>query len=387
MAVYEIILSNCGSAEGQVMDLGNMRMGRHMRTLTAACLLALLPMSVTALVNLEWRPGISAVCAGEQVTVGLYAVSDSQAAHTVSAMDVVMLWDAGRLSAPVLGAKQPYWLSDGFFQASPGGINTSLEDGDAMYTAWANFGAPVEVTNQGLLCVQMTFTAQPPAGLTLVQIVPSFGQYSQTRVFDGSSPNTDIKGALGAAQILVFPSEASTSAAEARQMDDDSLVKLAGPVVTRRFDSIGCFYVEDADRAAGIRVDCAPESIPNEGDAPVILGTIRTVDGERIIEAASVTAGGQAAIVAPLGMTPGRVGIGLSPQGLLVRAWGQVLSDGDEGIVLNDGSGQELRVELHGVEAPRIGNYVGITGAMGADAAGPVLRVNNSADIVTYAAP
>lgn len=369
------------------MNLGKMRMGRNLRALTVACLLILLPMSVAALVNLEWRPEISAVCAGEQVTVGLYAVSNSPAAHTVSAMDVVMLWDAGRLGAPLLGPKQPYWLSDGFFQASPGGINVSLDDGDAMYTAWANFGAPVQVTSAGLLCVEMTFTAQLPAGPTVVQIVPSFGQYSQTRVFDGSSPNTDIKGTLGAAQIVVFPSEAAASVAEARQMADGSLLKLAGPVVTRRFDSIGCFYVEDADRAAGIRVDCAPEFMPDEGDSPVILGTVLTVEGERVIEAASVTAGGQAAIPAALGVTPGRLGVGLSPQGLLVRAWGQVLSTGDDEIILNDGVGQGLRIELHGVEAPRVGNYVGATGAMGADTAGPVLRVNNTEDIVSYAAP
>lgn len=303
-------------------------------------------------------------------------------------MDVVILWDAARLGAPALGPSQSWWLSDGFFEASPGGINVELDDGDAMYTAWANLGAPVTVTDAGLLCVEMTFTAQLSTGLTVIQIAPSLGQYSQTKVFDGSSPNTDIKGELGSARIIIFPSQTISSVAEAKLSADGEALTLAGPIVTRRFDALGCFYIEDADRAAGIKVTCAPEQIPDEGDTPTILGTIRTVDGERVVEAAAVTAGGAATdLPTPLGITPGRVSVGLSPQGLLVRAWGRVVFTGEDQIVLDDGSPNGLRLQLHGTPTPRRGDYVSVTGALGADTAGPVLRVNNASDVTSYGPP
>jgi hypothetical protein len=58
--------------------------------------------------------------------------------------------------------------------------------------------------------------------------------------------------------------------------------------VTRRFTSAGCFYLQDPDRTAGIRVDCAPAQVPPEGAVPMVSGVIQTVASERVIAATSV---------------------------------------------------------------------------------------------------
>jgi hypothetical protein len=74
---------------------------------------------------------------------------------------------------------------------------------------------------------------------------------------------------------------------------------------------------------------------------------------------------------------------GLNPQGLLVTVWGRadVPEPGATTFTLDDGCGLPLRVELHGAAAPGDGDWVAVTGALGADLAGPVIRVNDAEDI------
>ena len=129
-------------------------------------------------------------------------------------MDVIVRWDPAFLSGVSLGDPQSAWLADGFFNTAPDDINQDLTDGDVMYTAWANFGAPAIATPQGLLCVEFEFTALAPVDPTTVYIDTGFGSTARTKVFDGTVPNHDIKGMLGTAQATVqaVPEPASLSA-------------------------------------------------------------------------------------------------------------------------------------------------------------------------------
>ncbi|OFX18243.1 MAG: hypothetical protein A2Z18_09305 [Armatimonadetes bacterium RBG_16_58_9] len=159
--------------------------------------------SAWALVDLHWRPRQTSAIVGDKVVIGLYAVSDSPADQLLSAMDVIVRWDPAFLGDPTLGEAKPYWLTDGFFINAPGEINKDLSDGNAMYTAWASFGKPVAATPEGLLCVEFEFTALAPVDPTFVYIDTVFGAYAETKVFDGTIPNHDIKGTLGSVQVTV----------------------------------------------------------------------------------------------------------------------------------------------------------------------------------------
>ncbi len=181
---------------------------------TSLVLIGVIGLSGTAgaLVDLQWRPAQQTVNVGEPVVIGLYAVSDSSEDQLISAMDVIVRWDPAFLSGVSLGDPQPAWLTDGFFGSAPDEINQDLADGDVMYTAWANFGGSAAATPQGLLCVEFEFTALAPVESTTVYIDTAFGSSAETKVFDGTVPNHDIKGTLGTAQVTVVPEPASLSA-------------------------------------------------------------------------------------------------------------------------------------------------------------------------------
>jgi hypothetical protein len=343
---------------------------------------------VSASVDLEWRPGSQIVHVGDTVRLGLYAVSDSGAPWAMAAMDVIVFHTPDYLRFLGISSQgAPYdWLTDGFFSSAPENLNKNLYDGQMMYTAWSQLGMPAHATPAGLLVTTFEFSAQAAVGRTYVTIPLTYGSSARTRVLDGTVPNLDVTGQLGSARLMIVPIGCLTSVAQAKAVPDETSVQLAGPVVTRSFGSY--FYLEDADRTAGIRVNRASGPEPAEGTTPSVVGIIRSLDGERVIDEAVVTAGDPDAVPKPIGMNGRAPHTGLNPQGLLVTLWGAAVvpDPGATVFTLDDGSGQPLRVELHGVAAPGDGDYVVATGALGADSAGPagpVLRVGHTYDIRT----
>lgn len=185
-------------------------MRKLLRILCAvSALSAVLINSSAAAVNLEWRPVQQVVAPGDTLSIGLYALASSQENEIISALDVIVGWDTTYLGDMRLGDPQECWLTDGFFVESGGGINSNTQDGLVMYTGWANFGAPVTVSPEGLLCVEFMFTANAPVDRTVVEILPASGTVAKTAVFHGSIPNYDIKGTLGSAQVSVVPEPCS----------------------------------------------------------------------------------------------------------------------------------------------------------------------------------
>ncbi|MBI2842576.1 MAG: hypothetical protein HYX78_04175 [Armatimonadetes bacterium] len=338
-----------------------------------------------AAVDLRWRPEFQVVHTGDSVDVGFYALSDSGADWPISAMEVIMLYNPDHLDfydISTVGA--PYqWLMNGFLSPSPDDLNLALDDGEMMYSAWAQLGVAAKATPSGLLVTTLRFLAKDPVSRTYITIPLTFGTQAKTRVFDGATPNLNVTGSLGTATIMVVPVGVLTSVAAAKAQADGSSVDLAGPISTRSFASY--FYLEDFDRTAGIRVNCDPGEVQPEGTTPMVTGIIDTVDGERVIQATIVTPGDAMVIPKPYGVNIRATGGGLSPAGLLVKVAGRVvsLSPVDGTFELFDGTTSNLRVELHGLPTPDAGVFLAVTGALGADTSGTVLRVNNSQDLRT----
>jgi len=171
------------------------------------------------------------------------------------------------------------------------------------------------------------------------------------------------------------------SAAQVRTLPVDTVVELSGPVVTRSFNTF--FYMENRNRAAGIRINCAVGQTPAaEGTAPTVRGVIRIVDGERAIDEATVVPGGTGSVLA-FGMNCRAVRTGLIPQALFVKLWGRAHVT-PTSFTLNDGSPEAVSVQLYGVAPPADadGHYFAVTGVLGANLGGPVLRVGLS-DTIT----
>ena len=171
-----------------------------------------------------------------------------------------------------------------------------------------------------------------------------------------------------------------TAVGQAKALPDNSGVQICGLPVTRSFG--GMFYIEDAYRAAGIRVNPVSGDWPAEGATPSVAGLIKTVDGERLIQG-DVTPGGSGTMPSSLWMNLDAAYARLT-QGLLVVVSGRasVPSSGNV-FTIDDGSPSgTMRVELYGVSLPANQSYVLATGALGADTEGPIVRVNKPGDLV-----
>lgn len=349
----------------------------------AVIFLALMAISsatcVTGAVNLEWRSADLRVHVGDTVSVGLYAVSDSGSDWPISAMEVIVLNDAAYLKfTGITAAGAPYqWLYSGFRPDAPDNLNKKLYDGGMMYSAWAQLGQTAAATPGGLLVTTFQFVAQSPVSSTSVTVPRTYATSARTCVFDGTVPNLDVTGQLGSARVTIAPVGALTSVVEAKALPDGSTAEIWGVPVTRTYETY--FYIEDSDRTAGIRVNCLPGQVPALGTAPIVRGTIVTALGERALDNVTVTPGAEVLSPKPLGMNCESLRRGLNPQGLLVRISGKanVEIPGSPAFVLQDGSLQEINVELHGVTAPRDEQYIVVTGVLSADSSGPVLRVSN----------
>lgn len=207
----------------------------------------------------------------------------------------------------------------------------------------------------------------------------------------------------------------AASVADARGSKDGAEVSLSGVTVTAAWPDV--FYVEQPDRACGIRVSRAAHGL-QVGQTAAVTGTMATTaDGERMIEAsaASATSGEQ---LAALGMKLGSLGgsatpdylpsagtgqqgvaggTGLNNIGLLVKVFGTVQHVDSAGgfFVVSDGSRVSDAEGRAGVRvvAPGLipsglapGEFTAVTGISSCCSAGGVLYsrilVRSPADIV-----
>lgn len=150
------------------------------------------------------------------------------------------------------------------------------------------------------------------------------------------------------------------SVSEAKAQEDGTAVALpVDTVVSAKFND--CFYIEDSNRAAGIRVDCG--SHLQEGQKVTVFGVLGlSADGERVILSPVIEPGHDGTIIQPLGMackylggadlgfTPGITGgVGLNNIGLLVRIAGTITVGLDDGFFLDDGSNLTDETNIVGI--------------------------------------
>jgi hypothetical protein len=144
------------------------------------------------------------------------------------------------------------------------------------------------------------------------------------------------------------PWETVTGIAEARSQPVGAPISLPARIVTGSFD--GCFYVQEADRFAGIRVEYPQYITP---------GTLVSVSGtlgfglEPYINASLVRSFGTDDLPDAIGITASRLGsasigevLGLTNVGLLICTWGRVVSKPtleQSYMVITDGA-REVRV-------------------------------------------
>lgn len=173
---------------------------------------------------------------------------------------------------------------------------------------------------------------------------------------------------------------------EAKMLADGTPVRADGLCASTSAGAFGSTliaYVEQPDRASGIRVALATQAgWLTVGARVSVLGVMgTTAHDERQIASATLTAEGGTLALAPLHTTNkalggadagnpplGQYGVtggaGVNTIGLLVMTWGTVVNDPSEGFtMLDDGSGTPVRIETgHLSVLWSSGDYLKVTG-------------------------
>jgi hypothetical protein len=171
--------------------------------------------SAHANIDLEWRPLTQTVAVGEQVQIGLYAVSDDpEADQPIASLDVLPGWDPDHLQLLGVQDNGPYdWLWSTFPDDSGGdGMNDTWNDGNAKYTALAQPGAGHEAwaTPDGLLVTTFEFLVlweTPAPEPTELFMIPGFGEHSWTKVRPPGGG--DVTGTLSDPALITIVPEPS----------------------------------------------------------------------------------------------------------------------------------------------------------------------------------
>ena len=156
-------------------------------------------------VDLVWKPDVQIARLDGIVEIDLHAVSNGDEPRSVAAMDVVLTWNADQLELLGVIDNGPYtWLFSAFLPDPLDGLNESLADGDAKYTALSRFGESAYATREGLLVTTFQFRTLALADASEVVIEVNLGKHSVTTVFGGEAPDVDVTGRLGRARVAVF---------------------------------------------------------------------------------------------------------------------------------------------------------------------------------------
>jgi len=189
------------------------------------------------------------------------------------------------------------------------------------------------------------------------------------------------------------------SIAEARDMIGESVVVEAMVTWQNQWDD-RVFFFQDATGGLSAFYSGAPEM--QRGDLIRLRGTIGAFRGEVQISPTDLQVLGHVAEPTPLGVTGAQINAG-ELQGMLVTVTGtiqsvDVLSFGNQMVILRDGVGTDLRIYVdsrNGVTSadwPAVGSAVRVTGVLGTDdrnqaeGMGPRIELRDIDDIATVPA-
>lgn len=185
---------------------------RTLALMGAIAALFLSAASARAAINLRMSPPQTLVAwdggATTIVEIELYAETDQVADECFTSIELILDYDPAVLE--LLGndptGSAYSFILDGFFP-DPDGINTSISDGTALYTAGGFGGTFSAPPAPGGLVTTFQFKVLSASPATVVDYLPSSGVFGETRVFNcpsGGQAAEDILGQVSTAEVRVI---------------------------------------------------------------------------------------------------------------------------------------------------------------------------------------
>ncbi len=186
----------------------------------------LAPMPVIATVDIFLSPESQMVEPGQIVEIELRVQSDGSASQSFTAIDAIFEWDPSFLqflNADISPAGYAWFISG--FLPNADGLNASLSDGSAMFTAQAAPGAPAAApaTPASLLIAVFRFETLAATTITNVAFLDSFGTFSRTRIL-GATAGSDVTGTIGLPVDIIIAGPCSPTVGD---VDGDQAYSMA----------------------------------------------------------------------------------------------------------------------------------------------------------------
>jgi|GEM_PF-3559758 len=157
-------------------------------------------------VDMAQSPLAQSVPIGVTVNVKIVVNSPTPGGQAWDSLDAVIAWDPTRLK--LLGSTQvgagAFFFLTGFFP-DPDGVNVSLIDGNAIFTALGPPGSQIIAppAPAQLVVTTLQFLALAPTPATPVDFLPTIGVFGQTRVLLGGFNVTGDTTSIAFVEIVV----------------------------------------------------------------------------------------------------------------------------------------------------------------------------------------
>ncbi len=190
-------------------------------------------------VDLLFDPPMQTVLLSEDDTVEINLVAHSAdgTEQMFNALDAILVWDPTVLELLGVddGNADVAWFVFGFLN-DPDGINEGISDppmgvpdndGDAIFTALAPPGSPASTGPGDIVITTLLFRALQPTPSTVVQFLPTLGEFGETRVLQGK--NVNITGDISAtATVAIVKGTCFADFDHNGQVDASDLASLLG---------------------------------------------------------------------------------------------------------------------------------------------------------------
>lgn len=238
-----------------------------------AALALSLPSPARADVDLVFSPSRNFATLGcdEIINIDLVARANAGANELISGLDVILVWDSAALEflgefncIPPGGGGCP-WLGDGFFTDADG-INDNLDDGDAIYSAFAQLGAPATVTPAGLVVTTLRFRARAVSAGADLSIAATMGMFAMTVVLDDAS--ADVTGDISSVSTSVIVQPCSCAVGDVNEDGEFTTADFGAAVdVLLGLDT-------DPDHIAAVDANC--DTFANGDDIQLLIDFLYT---------------------------------------------------------------------------------------------------------------
>lgn len=166
-----------------------------------ASLFFIMANSATAEVDLTLRPTEEFARVGEPLIVELVATSTIGADEPIASMSVILTWDADAfVSIEVFPSPDASWLVLGLL-TDPDGINTFVDDGDAILTGLAFPSNLIHAPPDGAVIALLRLEGLKRMPFTELSIPSQVGNFGET--FVGADPGINKVGQLEGASLPV----------------------------------------------------------------------------------------------------------------------------------------------------------------------------------------